>query len=105
MGPQQPVFARSGDLAVRFAALPLPAASDLALHEPLTDSRVVPQCVFAAGKKSFTAFVRGAANTAEAKVFIYDDLPLSSEGWTWEEFKVRRVRALAYGTVYLVERR
>lgn len=65
---------------------------------------MTPQCIFAAGKRSFNAIVRDVKNAAEAKIAIYADLPLCAEGWVFEGMKVRRVRELSWGTMYLVER-
>lgn len=101
---QQPIFAAKPAVALASADLPLRRADDLELREPADPSRVTPQCIFAAGKRSFNAVVRDVKNAAEAKIVIYADLPLYAEGWVFEGMKVRRVRELSWGTIYLVER-
>jgi hypothetical protein len=67
-------------------------------------ARVVPLCIFAAGKQCFEFVVRGFAGNREAKILAFRHLPLEESGWTIDTTRCRHVRSERRGCVFLIER-
>lgn len=73
-------------------------------RDPESLPRVVPQCIFAAGKQSFTTFVRGADRTGIAKLVIFDELPLEDNGWIFAATDISKVSQTHDGGFFKVTR-
>jgi len=51
--------------------------------------RVLPQCVFAAGRQKFDCIVTGAPSVEVAAAWIITDLPLAQNGWDMSKARIR----------------
>lgn len=66
--------------------------------------QVIPLAIFAAQRERFECLVRGFASPGPAKAIIFNALPLEAYGWTREGSRVRHLRNIHKGMIFLVER-
>jgi hypothetical protein len=71
---------------------------------PQSQSPVVPRQVFAAGRQSFEALVRGTDDADEALACLFTWLPLREHGWDRVDTKIKRLHRERDGAVFRVER-
>lgn len=65
---------------------------------------VRPHCIFAAGRKSFDVIVLKLTDAQEAKLMIFNALPLKANGWDFRRTSISLIGEPLDGNVWRVRR-
>jgi hypothetical protein len=94
-GTQQPIFQKRPDLLAKALA---------GSERPARARRVMPQCVFAAGRDRFECIVTGEDTVMEAEIAIMLELPLDEHGWDMKRIKFTHLSTDHGDMTFLVEK-